>query len=73
MNVSFVRSSVIDSLNLAALTTNGGFLGCAAAWLTSPIGRSVRCLSEGRDFNTAASGSDRTDALQNRHSISPPT
>jgi len=31
------RNSIIGSLNLAALTTNGGFLGCAAALLTGPV------------------------------------
>lgn len=65
-----VRNLVIGSVNLAVVTTEGGFLGCVAAYLTGEPRRSVCCMSEGRDFNPAAQGSDRTDAVREENAMS---
>ncbi len=63
-NGNSVRNSVIGSLNLAVLTTNGGFRDCDAARLSDWPGRSICCMSESRDFTPAALGSKRPIEIQ---------
>jgi hypothetical protein len=68
--VSSVRNSVMGSPDFAAPTTNGRFHGCDAAPFSDRSGQSVCCWSEGRDFHSTASGSDRTDAVREENAIS---
>ena len=69
-NGCFVRNSVIGPSNLATPTPNVRFHGSVAAYLPGRSPRLARRISEGRNFDTSASGSKRTDALQHGRPIS---
>ena len=68
----FSCETVAGAPDLAEVTINGRFQSCAVAWLLLRPARSVSCMSEGRDFDPVALGSDRTDASQHGRRFEPP-